>query len=161
MAKQTLKHLLEQLPGQDVITAADAVVINRQTFEIPAGDLSVIELIDQAGPGYARACMDMARRAMRGDVDPLQEGDLPHKMALMLAHKMIPYRKFKDQAPDKTPAETKKAARALTQIINKFSQDGEIITKDSKINGQQIMDVGEDGTVNWTGEDEQNEKKVA
>lgn len=158
MAKRTLANLLECLPGQDVTEVTEAAVVDRLTFDIPDGDMSVIELVDQAGVGYLRACLDMARRAMTGDVNPLKEGDLPHKMALMLAHKMIPYRKFKDKPPDKTPAETKQAARALKRIIDNLSEEGEIISEKKDIEGREIAVVGTDGTRNWVGE---NEKKVA
>ncbi len=158
MAKRTLANLLECLPGQDVEETDEVTVMERRGFTIPEGDLTVVELVDQAGPEYLRACLDMAQRAMVGDVNPLKEGDLPHKMALMLAHKMIPYRKFRDKAPDKTPAETKRAARALQQIIDNLSEEGEIISEKKNIEGREIAVVGADGTHNWVEEDE---KKVA
>jgi len=97
-------------------------------FPIPGDEgQSVPELVDETAPGYLRACLEMANRAMTGNVDPMKEGDLPHKMALMLAHKMIPARKFNDKPPEEAPAEVKKTARALKSLIKSLTDDGEII----------------------------------
>ncbi len=54
---------------------------------------------------------------MAGQVNVFKEGDYPHKMALLLAHRMTPNRKWKDKLPEDTPAEVKKASRALKTLI--------------------------------------------
>jgi len=112
----------------EVAQAGTLTLYEDRKFPIPADEgQSVPELVDETAPGYLRACLEMANRAMTGNVDPMKEGDLPHKMALMLAHKMIPARKFNDKPPEETPAEVKKTARALKSLIKSLTDDGEII----------------------------------
>ena len=106
----------------------DVAIIGASGFDIPPDNgQSVAQLVEEVSPGYLRACLDMARRAMTGLVNPFTEGDLPHKMALLLAHRMTPGRKWDAKMPDAEPAETKKAARALKSIIQSLQEDGEII----------------------------------
>jgi hypothetical protein len=69
----------------------------------------------------------MANDAIAGRVDPTKMGDLPHKVTLMLLHKVVPARKWADTAPDETPAELKLQARALKSIIKSITEDGEVV----------------------------------
>ena len=109
-----------------------AVVIPEKAFDIPPETgQSVDELVDEAGVSYMRACLEMSHRAMTGNVDPMREGDLPHKMALLLANRMIPKRKWKATLPDDTPEEVKKSSRALKALIKSLSSDATIIVDDN------------------------------
>lgn len=98
----------------------------KRGFDIPEdiGQTS-LELQDEVGPQYMRACLEMANRAMRGETNPLTEGDLPQKMALMLAHKMFPSRKVGEKPPQESPAKNKQTARALKALIKNLSEEAE------------------------------------
>ena len=116
------------------------------TFDIPEDKgQSVSQLVEEVSPAYLRACLDMARRAMAGLVNPLKEGDLPHRMALLLAHRMTPNRKWSDKLPDDDPAEVKKASRALRSLIKSLQEDGEIIIDSTRAG----MDNADTGAREW------------
>ena len=125
LAKMLLKHDSAPLALYDSAPPAE---VNEELFNLPeeAGQ-TVTELVEETAPGYLRSCLAMARRAMAGHVNPFKEGDLPHKMALLLAHRMTPYRKWNDSAPEESPAEVKKTQRALKALIKSLAEDGEII----------------------------------
>lgn len=95
-------------------------------FDIPATQgKSIAEFVDEVAPGYARASFELARKAMAGQADPLA-GDLPHRMALLLAGKVVPARRFSDAAPEKAPAEVKRNKRALERLLATLAPDAEV-----------------------------------
>lgn len=127
LAKMLLQHESADLMEIDTPNVP-SVILAQEPFKIPKGEgLSTNEFIEEAAPGYLKACMEMAQRAMAGQVNVFKEGDYPHKMALLLAHKLIPYKKWKDKLPDESPSEVKKTARALKSLIKSLSEDGEIV----------------------------------
>lgn len=98
-------------------------------FVIPEslGALSSVEIQDAVAPSYLEACLKMANRAMMGQVNPFKEGDLPHKMALLLAHKMLPSRKVNEKPMKETPKVNKETQRALKSIIKSLTSDSDTI----------------------------------
>jgi hypothetical protein len=98
-------------------------------FIIPdsLGALSSIEIQDAVAPSYLEACLKMANRAMMGQVNPFKEGDLPLKMALLLAHKMLPSRKVNEKPMKETPKVNKETQRALKSIIKSLTSESDTI----------------------------------
>jgi len=102
-------------------------------FDLPAlNGQTTMELQDQISPKYLYACLKMANRAMTGEVNPFKEGDLPHKMALLLAHKMLPSRKIGEKPPLDTPERNKEVSRALKSLIRSLTIDGEVVIDTNK-----------------------------
>ncbi len=135
------KHESSELISVNEITSD--VMIPEKAFNIPPDDgQSVDEIVDEMSSGYLRACLEMSHRALTGQVDPMREGDLPHKMALLLANRMVPQRKWKATLPDDTPEEVKKTSRALKSLIASLSSDGEIIV-DSTLEGMSEAVAGQ------------------
>ncbi len=131
----SLKNMLKKHPSGSTtdlaITTSPGeltVETGEQPFTIPDEDgQSVNELVEEISPAYLRACLVWAQKAMGGQVNIFKEGDYPHKMALLMAHRLVPYRKWSAKLPDETPAEVKKTSRALKQLIKSLAEDGEII----------------------------------
>lgn len=99
-----------------------------QGFDVPEfTGQSVVELQDEVGPQFLHACFHASNRALTGQVNVLKEGVLPHKIALLLVHKLMPSRKVNEKRPQETPAQNKKTARALSSLIKSLTTDGEIV----------------------------------
>jgi len=116
----------ESRESRELITADGTGLPAQITIPADTGQTAP-ELLEQVAPSFIRACLDMANDAIAGRVDPTKMGDLPHKVTLMLLHKVVPARKWADTAPDETPAELKLQARALKSIIKSITEDGEVV----------------------------------
>jgi hypothetical protein len=132
-----VEHKPASVPSVEVLTDEDV-------FHIPPDEgQSVPELVEEVAPGYMRACLKLARRAMSGNVNPFKEGDLPHRMALQLAHKLMPQRKWDAQLPDETPKETKRTARALKSLIKSLAEDGEVVVDSTRTGAADVSKLCE------------------
>lgn len=141
LSKMLEKHESNELISQPY--GPNQVMIPDKAFDMPANEgQTVDELVDETAPQFMRACLEMSHRALTGQVDPMREGDLPHKMALLLANRMIPNRKWKATLPEDTPEQVKKTSRALKSLIKSLSEDGEIIV-DSTIDGTAVAGAGQ------------------
>ena len=130
LAKMLLKHDSMQINESMDESFTPTVIQDSDNlptgFDIPEpSGQSLVELQNEVAPDYMRACLKMANRAMTNQVNVFKEGDLPHKMALMLAHKMFPNRKVGEKVQAATPRKNKKTAQALKQLITSLSLEAE------------------------------------
>lgn len=142
---KSLSKLLEEHDSMQVNDELDQTYLPsnevKSTDIIPAGfDIpeelgqTTAELQDEVAPEFMRSCLKMANRAMSGQVNVFKDGDLPHKMVLLLAMKMIPNRKIGEKRAQETPLKNKQTARALKNLIESLTLEGEIVVDSSTIN---------------------------
>jgi hypothetical protein len=135
---QLNNELAETFTPSSEVGDINAIV---EGFDVPSlNGQSMMELQDEVSPGYLEACLKMANRAMTGQVNPFKEGDLPHKMALLLAQKMLPTRKIGEKPVKDTPEHTKQVSRALKSLIRSLTIDGEVVIDSGDGSGQ--ADIG-------------------